>query len=431
MKRLAAVLTLALLIPCARAQAPLVVVADVTGVIGPATAETVQRALARAQAQHAALVVLRMDTPGGLDTSMRRIIKGILASPVPVATYVAPSGARAASAGTYILYASPIAAMAPGTNVGAATPVMLGAEGEEKKTPDAMTRKRVNDAVAYLQSLAQLRGRNIQFAERAVREAASLTADEARKEKVIDLRAATLDELLTKLDGRTVTLGGASVVLHTRGARVETIEPNWRSRLLVVITDPNVAYILMLLGVYGLFFELWNPGYVLPGVTGAISLLLALYAFQVLPVNYAGVGLVLLGLAFMTAEAFMPSYGALGVGGVIAFVVGSIILMDTEVPGFGVSLWLIATLALLSLGFMLTVVSVALKARRRPVVAGREDMLGEVAVAIVDVAPAGRVRVRGEDWAARSNRPIRAGEAARIVGLDGLTLIVEPNTKSQ
>jgi membrane-bound serine protease (ClpP class) len=391
--------------------------------------------------------VLRLDTPGGLDTSMRKIIQDIIASPVPVATFVAPSGARAASAGAYILLASHVAAMAPATNVGAATPVRIGGvpdpgsadkppKEKDKDKPDKggkpakpdMDEKALNDAIAYIRGLAQMRGRNVAWAEKAVREAASLPAEEAVKQNVADLLASDLADLIRKLDGRRITLDGREIILKTKGIEITSFDPDWRSRLLSVITDPNIAYILMLLGIYGLFFELWNPGYVFPGVIGGICLLLALYAFQVLPISYAGLGLILLGMAFMVAEAFVPSFGALGIGGGVAFVIGSIILFDTEVEGFGVAWPLIAAVAISSALFFFGVVYLALKARRRAVVSGQEQMIGLTGEALEDFAQGvGRIRAHGEEWQARTGAPVHKGQRVRVVSRDGLTLVVEPN----
>src|SRR5438093_2622992 len=326
-----------------------VVVLPLTGAIGPAAADFVTRGLARAESDGAQLVVLQIDTPGGLDTAMRDIIKAILASRIPVAAFVAPSGARAASAGTYILYASHIAAMAPGTNLGAATPVQIGMPGPGSTPPsdkekdkakagddshaqDPMTKKQVHDAAAYIRGFAQLRGRNGDWAERAVREAVSLSADEALAQKVIDVVAGDVPDLMAKLDGRRISTAAGERVLDTAHVIPTTVEPDWKSRFLAVITNPSVALILMMLGVYGLFFEFSSPGMVLPGVIGGICLLVGLFALQMLPINYAGLALILLGLTFLVAEAFLPAYGSLGVGGLIAFAIGAIMLIDTDVP---------------------------------------------------------------------------------------------------
>ena len=405
---------------CAMASAAPVVLVPLEGAIGPASAHFAKRGIERAAKEGAELVILQVDTPGGLDTSMREVIKAILASPVPVAVFVAPSGARAASAGTFILYAAHIAAMAPGTNLGAASPVSIGGGGGQKdgkKEEDTMTRKVTNDAVAYIRGLAQLRHRNADWAEKAVREGASLPAQEALKLKVIDHVAADVPSLLTKL-GKP-------------NAEVKALEMDWRTRVLAVITNPTVAYLLILVGIYALIFEFMSPGMILPGVVGAIALLLALYALHLLPVNYAGLALMLLGIAFMIAEVFLPSFGAIGVGGIVAFVLGSLLLIeDTELPGFEIPYALIAGVTAASAGFLILVVGMLVKSRRRAVVSGREQMLGATAEALGDFELEGWARVHGEQWKVRSSRPVRRGDKLRVTGMQGLVLSVEPESST-
>jgi membrane-bound serine protease (ClpP class) len=416
---------------------------DVQGPIGPATAEYLINALEKSTERNAELVIIRMDTPGGLDASTRDIIKAILNSPVPVATFVTPGGARAASAGMYILYASHIAAMSPATNVGAATPVSIigGEQPRPKRTPteddeeteadtdsgNTMTRKAVNDAVAYARGLANKHGRNADWAELAVREAASITAEKALETGVIDLIATDTGDLLRQIDGRTVEVRGRDWVLDTGSLQIEQLEPNWKAELLGVITSPTVAYLLLLIGIYGLFFEGYNPGAIFPGVIGAICLLIALYAFQMLPVNYAGFALLALGIILMIGEVMVPSFGVLGIGGIISLVIGSIILIDTDIPGFTVSRPLIGALALVSSLGLMGIITIALKARLRPVVSGREQLIGASGIALTDVYHEGEVFVHSERWSAVSNSPLSKGQTIVVTGIDGLTLNVGPD----
>jgi membrane-bound serine protease (ClpP class) len=434
----------------------LVTLLQVQDAIGPATSDFIRKGIAHAAEQNAMLVILEMDTPGGLDTAMREIIQAILASPVPVVTYVSPQGARAASAGTYILYASHVAAMAPATNLGAATPVAIGgtpppapapeeapdaasdeaADDAESESPEpastapepgtASERKAINDAVAYIRSLAERRGRNSDWAERAVRSAESLSAEAALANGVIDLIATDVADLLGQLDGRELVVDNETRTLATTGAAIERFEPDWRTRFLAVISNPTVAYMLMLLGIYGLIFEGYNPGAILPGVVGAISILLALFAFQILPVNYAGLALIVLGVILMIAEFMVPSFGALGLGGVVAFVFGSLILIDTDVPGFDVATPIILSVATAAAALLFGTIWLAMRARKAPVVTGVEQLALLNATAIDDFAHEGDVWVRGERWRARSPTPIRKGQTLKITRVDGLTLEVAP-----
>ncbi|TDY02553.1 membrane-bound serine protease (ClpP class) [Thiohalophilus thiocyanatoxydans] len=417
---------------------------SIEDVIGPATEDYITRAIESAPGEQAGLILIRMDTPGGLDSAMRGIIKSITSSPIPVVTYVAPTGSRAASAGTYILYASHIAAMAPGTNLGAATPVKLGGSGQpgdekpaseqESDKPDpgksASERKAINDAVAYIRGLAELRGRNAEWAEQAVRQAASLSAGEALEKNVIDLVARSNTDLLQQLDGRKLDVLDQEQVLNTRNMPVKTRNPDWRSRLLSVITNPNIAYILMLIGIYGLIFEFSNPGAIVPGTVGAIALLLGLYSLQLLPVNYAGMALIILGIALMIGEAYQPSFGILGIGGVIAFVFGSIILIDTTAPGYGINPGVIAAFALSSVLMFVVVVGLAMRSRRRPVVSGMEQLLGGTGKVITVDDHRATILIHSEHWQAVSDQPLQPGQRVRVTAAEGLTLTVEPLNES-
>lgn len=420
----------------------------IDGAIGPATADYVVRGIAASVEGGAPMVVIRMDTPGGLDTSMREIIRAIVNAPIPVVTYVSPSGARAASAGAFILTASHVAAMAPGTNVGAATPVQLGAPGPAatpepkgekaeksegskpagQKAGNASEAKALNDAIAYMRSLAEMRGRNADWAETAVRDAASLSAQSALQQNVIDIVARDSTDLLAQLNGRSVKVGAGEVRLDTRGMVLSEVTPNWRTRLLAAITNPNIALILMMIGAYGLLFEFMNPGALYPGTIGAICLLVGLYALSALPVNYAGIALILLGMALMAAEAFSPSFGILGIGGVIAFALGATIMFDTDIPEFRIALPVLGAVAVASLGATLLTMRLALTSRRSKVVSGREEMVGASGLILDWEGTSGHVHVHGERWRASSPGELHTGQHVRVIGLEGLTLAVEPTT---
>jgi membrane-bound serine protease (ClpP class) len=418
----------------------------VEGAIGPATTEYLRQGFKAAADKNAAIVILRMDTPGGLDTATREIIRDILASPVPIVTYVGPSGARAASAGTYILYASHLAAMAPGTNLGAATPIQLGGgfqpggsddrrkddPGDAKKAPgDALSRKVVNDAAAYIRGLAELHGRNAEWAEAAVREAASLSAREALEKGVIEVVASDVNDVLRQAHGRLVRLRQGKAQLDTAGLAIAPVEPNWRIRLLAVITNPNIAFILMLVGVYGILFEFMNPGTVFSGVIGAICLVIGLFALNLLPVNYAGIGLIGLGIAFLVAEAFTPTHGVLGISGTAAFALGAVFLFEGDIPGFTLSPAVIVAATALGAALALLAASAAVHSHGRPVVTGNATLVGRCGEVLNWSAAEGEVHIHGERWRARAAASLAPGQRVRVVGREGLTLLVEPEAERQ
>jgi membrane-bound serine protease (ClpP class) len=422
---------------------------DVDGGIGPATVRHVETAIKDAQQDRAVeVIILRMDTPGGLVTAMRDMITAIIGSRVPVVGYVAPSGARAASAGTYILYATHIAAMAPGTNVGAATPIALGMPGlgdQEKKKDDKDEdeslapadpgkAKSVNDAVAFIKSLAELRGRNVKWAEEAVRKAVSISANEALRLGVIDVIAEDIDNLLVAIDGFKVKIGKTEQTLETRGLSVRQVEPGTLTEILAIITNPNVALILMMIGVYGLIFEFATPGSIGPGVVGAICLVLGLYALNQLPFNYAGLALVVIGIVCMIAEAFTPTFGILGAGGLVAFVLGASFLIDTEVPGFQLSWWVIAATAIASGLILILLLGYAWRTMRQPIAGGELGLVGRAAKVLDWSGEQGHVFVHGERWAARADESFSEGQTVTVERLDGLTLVVtarQPETNKQ
>jgi membrane-bound serine protease (ClpP class) len=422
---------------------------EIDGAISPATSNFIEKGLNHGNENGVELIVIEMDTPGGLDTSMRSIIKNILNSKVPVATYVSPKGSRAASAGTFILYASHIAAMAPATNLGAATPVAIGGtapspikpepvepkDKEENKseplesTPDnktALAKKRLNDAAAYIRSLADRYGRNAEWAELAVREAATLTAEEALENNVIDYVADDLGDLFEQINGHEVETNAGKQTLSTENVLIERFIKDWRIKFLETLADPNLAYLLMLIGIYGLILEGYNPGSILPGVVGAICLILALFAFQVLAVNYAGLILIALGVVLIVAEAFAPSFGILGFGGLTSFVLGSIMLFDSGIPGFEVSRLLIGSIAFLGGLIILGLVFFLARTLKRPIVSGIEGMLGEQGIALEDFDSKGDVLVHGERWQAKTSEPVKKGQGIEITAVKNMLVLIKP-----
>ena len=422
---------------------------EIDGAISPATSNFIEKGLNHGNENGVELIVIEMDTPGGLDTSMRSIIKNILNSKVPVATYVSPKGSRAASAGTFILYASHIAAMAPATNLGAATPVAIGGtapspikpepvEPEDKEenkseplesTPDnetALAKKRLNDAAAYIRSLADRYGRNAEWAELAVREAATLTAEEALENNVIDYVADDLGDLFEQINGHEVETNAGKQTLSTENVLIERFIKDWRIKFLETLADPNLAYLLMLIGIYGLILEGYNPGSILPGVVGAICLILALFAFQVLAVNYAGLILIALGVVLIVAEAFAPSFGILGFGGLTSFVLGSIMLFDSGIPGFEVSRLLIGSIAFLGGLIILGLVFFLARTLKRPIVSGTEGMLGEQGIALEDFDSKGDVLVHGERWQAKTSEPVKKGQGIEITAVKNMLVLIKP-----
>ncbi len=397
-------------------------VAELDGVISPASSSYLVRVVDIAEKEEAVCLIFKLDTPGGLDISMREITEKILNAEIPVVVYVAPKGARAASAGVFILYASHVAAMAPGTNVGAAHPVSMGGE----KMDSVMVKKVTNDAVAYLKALAKERERNEEWAEQAVRESASVDAETALDLGVCDLMAEDVSDLIAKLDGRKVEVNRREVTLHTEGRQVKKLKMTLRERLLLLLTNPNIAYVLLLLGIYGLFFELQNPGMIFPGVVGAICLILGFYSLHVLPVNYAGLALIILSAVLFILEIYMTSQGLLTIGGIFALVFGSLILFESDVPYLRVSWEVIMLVVIIVAGFVIFLLSLGVRAQFRKKTTGSEGIIGEVGTAKTDIKPeGGTVYVHGEFWNAISERTIKKGQEVRVVAVKNMILTVE------
>jgi membrane-bound serine protease (ClpP class) len=427
MKRLLFVLLMAVLPHFSTAST--IMKLEIKGTIGPASSKYLKEGLTAAAVQNAQIILIELDTPGGLSTSMREMIQEITNSTLPVVIYVSPKGARAASAGTYLLYASHIAAMAPGTNLGAATPVSLMPTmitDKNATTPSALEKKAINDAMAYIKSLAELNDRNISWAIEAVKESKSISAKDALRFGVIDLIADNTNELLSKLEGRIVTVSDTNITLRTEDAVIVTFEADWKTQFLAIITDPNIAYILLLLAIYGIFFELMNPGAIFPGVIGVISGVISLYALNMIPFNYAGLLLIILGIAFMVAEVFIAGFGILGIGGVIAFAFGSLLLFDADTLGSGVSIPLIMAFSLVSLGFFIFVLRFIIRSRSIKIVTGIDEMIGATAEVVESTQKGYRVRCHGEIWYATSDSVLQTGQKVRVESLSGLVLHVNP-----
>jgi membrane-bound serine protease (ClpP class) len=418
-------LTLLMLFSTAIFAANKAILLEIKGPIGPAAQDYITRGISDAVKAKASAVILQLDTPGGLESSMRGINEAIIASPIPVITYVAPSGARAASAGAFIMYASHIAAMAPGTNIGAATPVNLtGSDQTDAKSLNAHEQKALNDAAAYFRSLAQLRGRNQQFADDAVRKSISFSAEEAKKQKVIDEIAIDYPDLFQKIDGRITQVQGKPYTINTKSISIEKMPTDWRYDFLSFITNPNIAYLLMLAAMYGLFFELTNPGLILPGVADMIALLLVLYAFQLMPINYVGLSLIVLGIAFMLIELYVSSFGVLAVGGIIAFIIGSVMLFDVHNEDYQIAWSLIGTMSLLSVGFFFLIMNLAVRSHKKVIVTGKEGLIGQHGIVLNVMNEQVVVRVAGEIWEARSHEMLERQDEVKVTAVNGLVLTV-------